>query len=81
MAFVLIVQQPLMFKGVQYVPGDRIVAEWHESAPLQRQKLTILAPPDEQRADGASQRTLSADLSESVQGYERLHRSRRKAAE
>lgn len=51
--FVLIAQQPLEFKGQHYEPGDRLVADPFESAPLQLRRLTILAPSDEQRAHGA----------------------------
>ena len=51
--FVLIAQQPLEFKGTHYEPGDRFVAHAFEAAPYQRQKLTIEAPQDEQRAHGA----------------------------
>ena len=51
--FVLIAQQPLDFKGQHYEPGDRLVADPFEAAPLQRRRLTIEAPQDEQRAHGA----------------------------
>lgn len=73
MAFVLIAQQPLDFKGQHYEPGDRLIAEWYESAPLQRRKLTILAPSDEQRAHGQS---LSATIGERLQGQDVTPRRR-----
>lgn len=53
--FVLIAQQPLEFKGRHYEPGDRFVAYALEAAPYQRQRLTVEAPQDEQRAHGANQ--------------------------
>lgn len=51
--FVLIAQQPLQFKGEHYEPGDRLVADGYEAAPLQALRQTIQAPSDEQRAHGA----------------------------
>lgn len=77
MAFVLIAQQPLEFKGQHYEPGDRLIAEWFESAPLQRRRLTVLAPSVEQQAQG---QTLSATIGERIQGRD-VRPQRKRATE
>jgi len=59
-SFVLIVQQPLDFKGRHYEPGDRLIADPFESGTLQRKKLTIEAPREEQIANGRLPQFLDA---------------------
>lgn len=46
--FVLIAQKAFDHNGQHYEPGDRFIAHWSQSAPLQRQHLAMVAPTAEQ---------------------------------